>query len=511
MGAVYVAEQASTGKRRAIKVMHPALVADPSLRERFVQEAKVGGLIASDHVVEVVGAGVDPTLGVPWIAMELLEGEDLGHYLPGRGPMSMDEALSVLRPLCHALAAAHAAGIVHRDVKPENVFLAATHSTTHPTIVKVLDFGIAKVAAQARQTATAAMGTPLWMAPEQTELSAKVSPATDVWSIGLIAYWLLTGRAYWRAAHAAEASMPALMREILFEPLEAPSVRAAELGLADRLPPGFDDWFARCTVRDPALRYATAGEAFAALLGTLGLPVSSTFHPPPMPSSSSIARSVIPPTAPSPMGGTLPLSEHQASERGVTAASVERPAAATAAPTSRALPEPKKSRGGLIFALIGAACLLLAVGVVGGFLLFRPGHRVRRPPRPVVARTFKRAPRPPPEVAPEPSAAPTKRTAPRPAAKKKPELPPFDATEAQRNVKQQSQFAAFGCKSMSGPSALSATVVFAPAGHVKTVQMSIKDTTTPRGQCYKVRLLSTRVSPFSGEAQSVGASVSFSE
>ena len=161
MGAVYVAEQASTGKRRAIKVMHPALVADPSLRERFVQEAKVGGLIASDHVVEVVGAGVDPTLGVPWIAMELLEGEDLGHYLPGRGPMSMDEALSVLRPLCHALAAAHAAGIVHRDVKPENVFLAATHSTTHPTIVKVLDFGIAKVAAQARQTATAAMGTPL--------------------------------------------------------------------------------------------------------------------------------------------------------------------------------------------------------------------------------------------------------------------------------------------------------------------------------------------------------------
>ena len=426
MGSVYRAQQISTGKPRAVKVMHPSLVTSAEMRERFVQEARIGSMIQSDHVVEVVGAGVDQATGAPWLAMELLHGEDLAAHVARRGRLSADELVTVMRPVFHALSAAHQQQIVHRDIKPENIFLATAHSSTAAMTVKVLDFGIAKVAAQALGTATSAMGTPLWMAPEQTELSAKVSPATDVWSIGLIAYWLLTGRAYWRAAHAAEASMPALMREILFEPLEAPSVRAAELGLADRLPPGFDDWFARCTVRDPALRYATAGEAFAALLGTLGLPVSSTFHPPPMPSSSSIARSVIPPTAPSPMGGTLPLSEHQASERGVTAASVERPAAATAAPTSRALPEPKKSRGGLIFALIGAACLLLAVGVVGGFLLFRPGHRVRRPPRPVVARTFKRAPRPPPEVAPEPSAAPTKRTAPRPAAKKKPELPPFD-------------------------------------------------------------------------------------
>src|SRR5262245_48171552 len=94
MGAVYVAEQISTGKPRALKLMHTTLVTDPKLRERFEQEARVGALIASDHVVQVVAAGVDIS-GTPWIAMELLEGEDLSAYVQRRGALSVAELADI--------------------------------------------------------------------------------------------------------------------------------------------------------------------------------------------------------------------------------------------------------------------------------------------------------------------------------------------------------------------------------------------------------------------------------
>jgi tRNA A-37 threonylcarbamoyl transferase component Bud32 len=277
MGAVYVAEQASTGKLRALKIMHPSLVADPGLTERFVQEARIGSMIPSDHVVEVVGAGVDAATGLPWLAMELLSGEDLAQYVARRGPLPLPELPVVLRPVFHALAAAHARGIVHRDIKPENIYLASAMSSTHPTIVKVLDFGIAKVAAQALGTATTAMGSPMWMAPEQTEAYSHVSAATDVWSLGLLTFWLLTGRSYWRSVQAGTSSVAQLMREFLFEPLVPASLRASELGVVAPLPPGFDAWFARCVTRNPAERFSDATAAGTHLFqDVLGVTASAT-------------------------------------------------------------------------------------------------------------------------------------------------------------------------------------------------------------------------------------------
>src|SRR5579884_198667 len=123
MGAVYVAEQVSTGKVRALKVMHPQLAADARSRERFTQEARVGARIASDHVVEILGAGVDEATGTPWLAMELLEGEDLATLMKRRGSFSPAEVWALLDQLGQALTAAHAAGVVHRDLKPENLFI----------------------------------------------------------------------------------------------------------------------------------------------------------------------------------------------------------------------------------------------------------------------------------------------------------------------------------------------------------------------------------------------------
>ena len=115
MGAVYVAEQLSVGAPRALKLMQPQLVRDPIMRKRFEQESRIGARIASDHVVQVVAAGVDGATGYPWMAMELLEGADLDTVLERRGALPPPEVQEIFKQLCHALAAAHAAGIVHRE------------------------------------------------------------------------------------------------------------------------------------------------------------------------------------------------------------------------------------------------------------------------------------------------------------------------------------------------------------------------------------------------------------
>ncbi len=265
MGTVYVAEQLSTGKRRALKLMLPELVQDARLRARFEQEARVGSRVESEHVVEVVAAGVDDATRAPWLAMELLEGEDLAAWRQRRASVDPRDARRALEELCHAVGAAHRVGIVHRDLKPENLFVAKSKRVGADFMLKVLDFGIAKLMDEARSTRTAAVGTPLWMAPEQTEAGAIVSPASDVWAIGLIAFWLLTGRSYWRGGNVENPSVGGVLREVVIDPIVPASVRAAELGATGMLPPGFDAWFARAVAREPASRFPEATSAFAAL------------------------------------------------------------------------------------------------------------------------------------------------------------------------------------------------------------------------------------------------------
>ena len=266
MGLVYRVDQKSTGKQRALKVMHREIVADPRLQKRFEQEARVGAHIPSEHVVEVIAAGVDSPTGLPFLVMELLEGEDLRHRIDHGGPMSADEVRAIFEQLCHAMAAAHEGGVVHRDLKPENVFLARSRRAGAGRLtVKVLDFGIAKLAAESGTRSTkAAVGSPLWMAPEQTA-PGPVTPAADVWALGLLAYEMLAGRPFWRAANETGGTTAQLLREIVLDPIPAATSRAAELGLATRLPAGFDAWFARCVAREPGDRFADAGLAWRAM------------------------------------------------------------------------------------------------------------------------------------------------------------------------------------------------------------------------------------------------------
>ena len=274
MGAVWVAEQLSTGKERALKTMHAQLVVDDKMRQRFGQEARIGAHIESDHVVEVVAAGVDAQTNMPWIAMELLKGETLAQRI-ARGPIDLPTAREVMAQLCHALGAAHAAGIVHRDLKPENVFLAVPRRTGVAFTLKVLDFGIAKLVAESHTRATGSIGTPLWMAPEQTEVGKSIRPTSDVWALGLVAYDLLTSKLYWHSANVESAGAMQLLREVIMEPIEPASARAAKYGVGDRIPPGFDAWFARCLSRDPDQRYPDARAAHegieALVFSSLGL------------------------------------------------------------------------------------------------------------------------------------------------------------------------------------------------------------------------------------------------
>ena len=273
MGAVYVVEQLATGHQRALKVMHPQVVDDEKSRERFAQEARVGAQIRSAHVVEVTAAGVDDETGTPWLAMELLEGEDLRAMMKRRGPIPAAEAAEIFEQIGDALGHAHDAGIVHRDLKPENIFISVSRLRGVPFVAKVLDFGIAKIVSEHKTaaTVTTVIGSPLWMAPEQSNRGAHIAPSTDVWALGLIAFAMLTGRNYWQSANSPDEkfNLQGLFVEIMVHPLDPAAERAAAVGSAVVPPSGFDDWFARCVVRDPSKRFRDAREAVAALVAVL--------------------------------------------------------------------------------------------------------------------------------------------------------------------------------------------------------------------------------------------------
>jgi serine/threonine protein kinase len=269
MGTVYVAEQVSTGKLRALKVLHSEFALDDKHRERFVREARAGSAIRSEHVVEVVSAGVDEATGVPWLAMELLEGRDLASVVRQRGALPPGEVLEILLQVGHGLGAAHRAGLVHRDLKPENVFLAESRRVGARFTVKVLDFGIAKIVMAGTLDGTQPIGTPLWMAPEQATEGGPLGPATDVWPLGLIAFQLLTGKMYWKSVEDETASVLQLLNEIAMAPIEPASARAARYGARDKIPRGFDAWFARCVARSIDARFRDAGAAVDALAPVL--------------------------------------------------------------------------------------------------------------------------------------------------------------------------------------------------------------------------------------------------
>jgi serine/threonine protein kinase len=254
--------------------------------------------------VQVIAAGVDDRDGVPWLVMELLAGEELGVRVKRAGPMTSAEVKVVCEQLGHALRAAHAAQIVHRDLKPSNLFLCPSRVAGLPFSVKVLDFGIAKMLAEAQTSSTQGMGTPLWMPPEQTEARAQVGPASDVWPLGLIVYFMLSGKMYWNSANSDTSGVHTVLREILMEPIVPPSQRAREQG-GPPLPPGFDAWFLRCLERDFNRRPSNVGalvDELGAILTSSTPRIDGTAYAPPPPTHAM----GVTPAQPQPTGYAAP-------------------------------------------------------------------------------------------------------------------------------------------------------------------------------------------------------------
>jgi serine/threonine-protein kinase len=199
--------------------------------------------------------------------MELLQGEELGDILERAGAVPPVQAVSYLRQVASALDKTHAAGIVHRDLKPENLFL--THREDGTARIKILDFGISKVVSEAHTgaNATRSLGTPMYMAPEQV-LGQPVSPATDLYSLGLIAYTLLVGDSYWQRDTERYDNPIAFALHTTKGALESAVERASLLGRD--LPAAFDAWFRRATHLDPTQRFRRASEMVNELSALLG-------------------------------------------------------------------------------------------------------------------------------------------------------------------------------------------------------------------------------------------------
>jgi eukaryotic-like serine/threonine-protein kinase len=302
MGSVYVADQLSTGRPRALKIMHAQYVTDPGLRQRFEQEAKLTAGIRSAHIVETVGAGIDGATGHPWIAMELLDGVPLDQRYPYGSPVSWDEARGIFGQLGHGLGATHDIGLVHRDLKPDNILICASGIAGLPYIIKLIDFGIAKVAQPAQKLGTLVVGSPLWMAPEQLDGRAELTTTADVWALGLLAFRLLTGDYYWENARSTD--LAPIFQELSVLPIEPPTARVRALGLTATLPLGFDEWFLRCLRRKPTERFPSARPAIDALLSLLAAPGPrhAVTKPSPTGGSASAASEAAgtPPRAPTP-------------------------------------------------------------------------------------------------------------------------------------------------------------------------------------------------------------------
>jgi serine/threonine protein kinase len=304
MGIVVAAQHMRLGERVALKVLHPRMTDNREAVVRFEREARAAARIKSEHVAKVTDVG-ELDGGAPYMVMEYLEGIDLFAWIQGHGAMSIAQAITVVLQVCEALAEAHVAGIVHRDLKPANLFYCERPDGQF--CVKILDFGISKLMdPEADQRLTAVqtiMGSPIYMSPEQMQRKRGVDARTDVWSIGVILFELLTLRPPFEAGSVAELAV-----QIATEPAPRLGTRLTAV------PPDLELAVAKCLEKDRDRRFQNVGELALALAsvapkaaeisierilatlrvdrnGPLSSPSLDLSHP--VPSASSLAQTMI--------------------------------------------------------------------------------------------------------------------------------------------------------------------------------------------------------------------------
>jgi serine/threonine-protein kinase len=262
MGTVWAALHTTLGQRVAIKLIADDKARSPEARQRFSVEAKAAARLRSRHVVQVYDDGETPE-GMPYIVMEYLDGQTLEERLETEPELGLGEAVRIATHVGRALARAHAQGVVHRDLKSGNIFLAKSDDDELGWVAKVLDFGVAKVmtpTAEPSATRTGTIvGTPLFMSPEQIRGAGHVDQRADLYSLGIVFYNMVT------RAHAFDGpSYSDVLVAICTQPL--PDIRLA----APWLPPALGAWFDKACARERDQRFQSADEMIEALQQAAG-------------------------------------------------------------------------------------------------------------------------------------------------------------------------------------------------------------------------------------------------
>ncbi len=328
MGAVYEGRHTGTGRRVAVKlVSSDALSKGPDVAERFRREAMASGAIESQYIAHVLDTGMDGRTGSPYIVMELLVGEDLQRTIKRVRRFTPDTALRIGAQALMGLQRAHDAGVIHRDVKPANLFLSRRD---HEVVVKLLDFGIAKVrvdpltSEETDKTRSGMMlGSPLYMSPEQARGKKTIDHRSDLFSLGVVLYELLSGK----TPHAKSETIGDLIVRICGEPARplqevAPSVSAAAAAIVQK-----------AIALDPGERFASADAMLAAIRALLpaGFALDAGILPPSPDASRAVAPSGV--RAAQPSRPELPPSRPDLAPQ-----TGERAAARGTAPPPRAPP-----------------------------------------------------------------------------------------------------------------------------------------------------------------------------
>jgi len=270
MGIVVAAIHLGLDQRVALKMLRPELRRMPEVVERFQREARAASKIEGAHVAKVLDVGALDD-GTPFMVMEHLEGSDLSSVRRGGLPLPPALAAGYVIEACEAIAEAHGLGIIHRDVKPANLFLAKKRSGK--TEIKVLDFGISKIGgtgeADSGLTGSAvAMGSAEYMSPEQMLSARDVDTRADIWSMGVCLYELCTARGPF-----AGASLGDTCAQVIH------GAPAPPRNVVPQIPPGLEAIILRCLDKDPAKRFASAAELAAALIPFAGRAVEEAAAP----------------------------------------------------------------------------------------------------------------------------------------------------------------------------------------------------------------------------------------
>lgn len=266
-GSIWRAEHLVLKSTIAVKLIDLGIASREGAVERFLREAQATAALRSPHVVQVLDYGLDRRedengvpLEQPFIAMELLEGENLAERITRLGKLSALETVRIVTHVARAMSKAHELGIVHRDLKPENIFIV---NNGDDEIVKVLDFGVAKIASPVKMdlntyTQTGSMvGTPYYMSPEQAQGNKAVDYRSDLWALGVLAFEMLTGLRPFDSDALGDLVLSICVREP-----PVPSSYGA-------VPEGFDAWFAHAVARNPEDRFQSARELALALLAVV--------------------------------------------------------------------------------------------------------------------------------------------------------------------------------------------------------------------------------------------------